>query len=66
MHDVRLFVRAPSEGAFYTQAGLGTDFSAGGPFGFWVPLDGLQPQPVLAPRDGKLVYLRTRNRVPEG
>lgn len=66
MHDARLFVRTPSEGAFCTQAGLGTDFSAGEPFGFWAPLDGLQPQPVLAPRDGKLVYLRTRNRVPEG
>jgi predicted deacylase len=66
MHDARLFVRAPSEGAFYAQARLATDFSSGEPFGFWVPLDGLQPQPVPAPSDGKLIYLRTRNRVSEG
>jgi predicted deacylase len=66
MHDARLFVCAPSEGAFYTDASLGTDFSPGDPFGFWVSLDGLRPQPVLAPSDGKLIYLRTRNRVSEG
>jgi predicted deacylase len=74
MYDARLFVRAPAEGAFYTQARLGENFSQGEPFGFWVPLDGLQPQPVLcpklaeglAPEAGKLVYLRTRNRVSQG
>lgn len=66
MHDARLFLRAPSEGAFYSQARLGTDFSSEEPVGFWVPLDGLQPQSVLAPTDGKLIYLRTRNRVSEG
>ena len=49
MYDARLFVRAPAEGAFYTQAQLGANFSQGEPFGFWVPLDGLQPQPVLCP-----------------
>ncbi len=49
MYDARLFVRAPAEGAFYTQARLGANFSQGEPFGFWVPLDGLQPQPVLCP-----------------
>jgi predicted deacylase len=82
MYDARLFVRAPAEGAFYTQARLGADFLQGEPFGFWVPLDGLQPQPVLcpelcpesieglaeglAPEAGKLIYLRTRNRVSQG
>jgi len=66
MHDARLFVRAPCGGAFYAQARPGMDLSSGEPFGFWVPLDGLQPQPVLAPAGGKLVYLRTRNRVSEG
>jgi predicted deacylase len=82
MYDARLFVRAPAEGVFYTHARLGADFSPGEPFGFWVPLDGLQPQPVLcpepcpescrgvaeglAPETGKLVYLRTRNRVSQG
>jgi hypothetical protein len=78
MYDARLLVRAPAEGAFYTQARLGADFSQGEPFGFWVPLDGLQPQPVLcpesveglaeglAPEAGKLIYLRTRNRVSQG
>jgi predicted deacylase len=66
MHDARIFVRAPAEGAFYTQARLGADFSQGEPFGFWVPLDGLQPQPVVAPEAGKPVYLRTRNRVSQG
>jgi predicted deacylase len=54
MHDARLFVRAPNEGGFYTQAQLGADFLQGEPFGFWVPLDGLQPQPVPASEAGKL------------
>jgi predicted deacylase len=54
MYTARLFVRAPAEGAFYTQARLGANFLQGEPFGFWVPLDGLQPQPVLAPEAGKL------------
>jgi predicted deacylase len=49
MYDARILVRAPAEGAFYTQARLGADFSQGEPFGFWVPLDRLQPQPVLCP-----------------
>jgi len=66
LHDTRLFVRAPNEGGFYTQARLGANFLQGEPFGFWVPLDGLQPQPVVAPEAGKLVYLRTRNRVSQG
>jgi predicted deacylase len=66
MYDARLFVRAPAEGAFYTRARLGADFLQGEPFGFWVPLDGLQPQPVLVPKAGKLIYLRTRNRVSQG
>jgi predicted deacylase len=54
MYDARLFVRAPAEGAFYTQARLDANFSQGEPFGFWVPLDGLQPQPVAAPQAGEL------------
>jgi predicted deacylase len=90
MYDARLLVRAPAEGVFYTQARPGANFSWGEPFGFWVPLDGLQPQPVvcpefcsesvgglaegpcpepaegLAPEAGKLIYLRTRNRVSQG
>jgi hypothetical protein len=59
-------VRAPGEGAFYTQAKLGSDFFGGKPFGFWVGLDDLRPHPLLAPADGELIYLRTRNRVPGG
>lgn len=82
MYDARIFVRAPAEGAFYTQARLGANFLQGEPFGFWVPLDGLQPRPVLcpelcpesieglveglAPEAGRLIYLRTRNRVSQG
>jgi predicted deacylase len=66
MYATRLFVRAPAEGAFYTHARLGANFSPGEPFGFWVPLDGLQPRPVLVPEAGKLIYLRTRNRVSQG
>jgi predicted deacylase len=64
--DARLFVRAPGEGAFYTHAQLGADFASEEPFGFWVGLDDLRPRPVLAPTTGKLIYLRTRNRVPHG
>jgi hypothetical protein len=59
-------VCASGEGAFYTHAQLGTDFSAGERFGSWVGLDDMRPQPVLAPVTGKLVYLRTRNRVHDG
>ncbi|HID61235.1 MAG TPA: hypothetical protein EYP49_00595 [Anaerolineae bacterium] len=69
MYDARLFVRAPAEGVFYTHARPGANFSSGEPFGSWFPLEGslsLQPQPVLAPEAGKLIYLRTRNRVSQG
>jgi predicted deacylase len=66
MHDARLLVCAPAEGAFYTRARLGEDFVAGETFGFWVPLDELRPQPTWTPQAGKLIYLRTRNRVPQG
>jgi predicted deacylase len=66
MSDARQFVRAPGEGAFYTQTEPGADFAEGEPFGFWVGLDELCPQPLLAPTTGKLIYLRTRNRVPAG
>jgi predicted deacylase len=64
--DARQFVRAPGEGAFYTHARPGEDFSAGEPFGFWVGLDDLRPRRLVAPTTGKLIYLRTRNRVPGG
>jgi N-alpha-acetyl-L-2,4-diaminobutyrate deacetylase len=64
--DARLFVRAPGEGAFYARASLGADLVQGQPFGFWVGLDDLRPHPVLAPTTGKLIYLRTRNRVRQG
>jgi hypothetical protein len=64
MTDARLFVRAPGEGAFYTHSRPGMDFAGGEAFGFWVGLDDLRPRPVLAPITGKLIYLRTRNRVP--
>jgi predicted deacylase len=74
MYDARIFVRASAEGVFYTHAQPGASFSPGDPFGFWVPLDGLRPRPVLCPGSveglateaGKLVYLRTRNRVSQG
>ena len=64
--DARLLVYAPGEGAFYTHAQPGADFAGGEPFGFWVGLDNMRPRPVLAPTTGKLIYLRTRNRVPHG
>jgi len=64
--DARLLVHAPGEGAFYTHAQPGTDFIGGQPFGFWVGLDDMRPRPLLAPTTGKLIYLRTRNRVPHG
>jgi predicted deacylase len=64
--DARQFVRAPGEGAFYTRTEPGVDFAEGEPFGFWVGLDEFRPHALLAPTTGKLVYLRTRNRVPGG
>jgi predicted deacylase len=64
LNDARQFVRAPGEGAFYTHTKPGVDFAEGETFGFWVGLDDLRPHPLLAPTSGKLIYLRTRNRVP--
>lgn len=64
--DARQFVHAPGEGAFYTHAQPGMDFANGEPFGFWVGLEDLHPRPLLAPTTGKLIYLRTRNRVSRG
>jgi predicted deacylase len=64
--DARQYVRAPGEGAFYSHARLGADYDEGEPIGFWVGLEDLRPHPLLAPADGKLIYLRTRNRVPGG
>ncbi len=64
--DARLLVRAPGEGAFYTHARPGMDFVDGAHFGFWVGLDDMHPRPILAPTTGKLIYVRTRNRVPHG
>ncbi len=66
MTDERRFVRAPGEGAFYSEARPGADFVAGEPFGFWVDLEDFRPRPILAPTTGKLIYLRTRNRAPSG
>ena len=66
MTDARRFVRAPGEGAFYSEARPGADFDAGEPFGFWVDLEDFRPRPILAPTTGKLIYLRTRNRAPSG
>jgi predicted deacylase len=64
--DARILVRAPGEGAFYTHSQPGADFTAGDPFGFWVGLDDVHPRPVMAPTTGRLIYLRTRNRVHQG
>jgi predicted deacylase len=64
--DCRQFVRAPGEGAFYTHCPLGRDLLEGEPFGLWVELEGMRPRPVVAPTTGKLIYLRTVNRVPRG
>jgi predicted deacylase len=64
--DSRVFVRAPTEGAFYTHAMLGTDFSKEQTLGYWVGLEDYLPRLIDAPVDGKLIYLRTRNRVPSG
>lgn len=64
--DDRQYARAPCEGAFYTRAILGSDFTCGEPFGLWVGLDDLIPRQVLAPVTGKLIYIRTRNRVSQG
>ena len=66
MTDARQFVRAPGEGAFYTHTKPGVDFVEGEPFGFWVGLDDLCPHALVAPTTGRLIYLRTRNRVPGG
>ena len=64
--DARLLVVAPGEGAFYTHTQPGVDFVGGEPVGFWVGLEGFHPCPVLAPTTAKLIYIRTRNRVPHG
>jgi predicted deacylase len=64
--DARQFVRAPGEGAFYTHTEPGVEFAEGESFGFWVGSDELRPRSLLAPTTGKLIYLRTRNRVPSG
>jgi predicted deacylase len=64
LRDVRQFVRAPGEGAFYSRSKPGADFAQGEPFGFWVGLNDVHPRPLLAPTTGRLIYLRTRNRVP--
>lgn len=66
LYDARTLLRAPSEGAFYTHFQPGADLEENEPFGFWVPLDGLHPQPVRSPITGQLIYVRTRNRVPSG
>jgi predicted deacylase len=66
LNDARRYVRAPGEGAFYSHTKPGVDFAEGEPFGFWVGLDDFCPHPLVAPTDGKLIYLRTRNRVPGG
>jgi predicted deacylase len=64
--DARQFVYAPSEGAFYSRRHPGEDVEQGEEFGFWVPLDGLHPQPMPSPITGKLIYVRIRNRVSKG
>ena len=64
LRDSRQFVQAPDEGAFYSQSKPGADFVKGEPFGFWMGLDDARPRPLLAPTTGKLIYLRTRIRVP--
>jgi predicted deacylase len=66
LSDARQFVRSPGEGAFYTHTKPGADLAEGEPFGYWVGLNDLRPYPLLAPTTGKLIYLRTRNRVPAG
>jgi predicted deacylase len=66
MSDARLLVYAPGEGAFYPHTQPGADFAVEEPFGFFVELEDLHPRPMLAPTTGKLIYLRTRNRVPKG
>jgi predicted deacylase len=65
-HDLRQFVRAPNEGAFYSHAHLGTDFALGQAFGQWMGLEDPRMRPITAPAAGMLIYLRTRNRVPQG
>ena len=64
--DARQLVYALGEGAFYTHTQLGANFVSGESFGFWVGLNDLRPCPVLAPTTGKLIYIRTRNRVSHG
>jgi predicted deacylase len=65
-HDARVFVRAPCEGAFYTRLYPGVDLVEGEPFGLLVPLDQPHPRPIQSPITGRLIYLRTRNRVAQG
>ena len=64
--DARVFVRAPCEGAFYTRFHPGVDLAEGEPFGHLVPLDQPHPKLIQSPITGKLIYLRTRNRVARG
>jgi predicted deacylase len=64
--DVRVFVRAPGDGAFYPRTTLGTVLDAGQELGMWVALDTLQPTTIVAPCRGWLIYLRIRCRTPAG
>ncbi len=66
LDDVRVFVRAPGEGAFYPRTTLGAVLDPGQELGMWVALDTLQPTPIVAPRRGWLIYLRIRCRAPAG
>ncbi|UCC77965.1 MAG: succinylglutamate desuccinylase/aspartoacylase family protein [Anaerolineales bacterium] len=66
LDDVRVFVRAPGEGAFYPCTKLGAVLDRTQELGMWVALDTLRPTSVVAPCRGKLIYLRIRCRTPDG
>jgi predicted deacylase len=66
LDDVRVFVRAPGEGAFYPRTRLGAVLGQTQELGMWVALDTLQPSSVVAPCRGRLIYLRIRCRTPAG
>jgi len=66
LSDVRVFVRAPEEGAFYPGVGLGATVDKGGALGTWIPLATLRPTALAAPCRGMVIYLRIRCRSHEG
>ncbi len=66
LSDVRQLIRAPSAGAFYPTVALGASVDMEDTLGMWVPFENLEPEKVVAPRDGRVIYHRTRPVVNAG